>query len=135
MTVEISLSLSTKVKPAKLFLVDGEEYKLLGLEHLTAETENEVMALFSRHGVIAGELEVCPNVAKGTVLAERLKKVQDVLISRMTNLPPDVVAKLPMMQKARLFEAIQVEVEADEFEEAPASAEVTRGAPEDDTAL
>lgn len=108
---KITLALSTAVAPAKKFLVDGEEYTLYGLEHLDSDVENTVMALFARHVSVAMDLENATSVAKGEGHAARLKKLQDMIIEKMTDVPKDIIEKLPMGQKAKLFEAIRDELQ------------------------
>ncbi len=115
---KISLNLSTSVKPAEKFTVDGVEYSLLGLEHLSPEAENTITALFARHGAVSIELGYGPPIDKGEALAERLKRLQNKIIGCMTDLPEDVIETIPMMEKARLFEAINQKYEKGDDEAA-----------------
>jgi hypothetical protein len=134
MSESIALELSTAVKPPKKFLVDGTEYQLLGLEHLSAETENEVMALFARHAIVAGELETCSSVVKGAEMAGRMKRIQTILIGKLTTLPDDVIKILPMSASAKIFEQVQMDIvaEDDDLEEQP-TATADSQAPSDES--
>jgi hypothetical protein len=111
------LSLTTVLKPTKKFLVDGSEYEILGVDHLSPEEEAEVVALFSRYGVLQSELEVEKNVSKGTPKAMQVRQTRLTLLTKLTTLNPSVAAKLPLTQQVRLLEAIQAEVEAEDEDE------------------
>lgn len=108
----ISLALSTEVAPAKKFTVDGEEFSLLGTDHLSPESEAEAMALFARHGILQRDLDITPNVHKGTEIAERLRKCRILILTKLTTIPADTADKLPLGAQVALLEAIQEEMES-----------------------
>lgn len=110
---EISLSLTTRIKPAKKFTVDGEEYQLLGIDHLSPDDENKVMALFARHSLLLAEQEGTENVTKGTAVAERVRKTRLEIICTLTDLPKSVAQALPLSGQARLLETLQEEISKD----------------------
>ena len=110
---EISLALTTRIKPAKKFSVDGEEYQLLGIDHLSPEDENKVMALFARHSILLQEQEGTDNLAKGTVIADRVRKTRLEIICTLTDLPKAIASALPLGQQALLLETLQEEISAD----------------------
>ncbi len=51
-------------------------------------------------------------VDKGKLLADRLKKIQNEIIRLMTTIPKETIEKIPMLEKAKLFEAVQEKYEA-----------------------
>lgn len=108
------LTLSTEVAPAKKFMVDGEEYQLLGLDHLSADDEAKTMALFARHSLLASELEMTINTNKGTELALRLKKTRLQIITQVTDLPMDIAENLKVSGQVALLQAIQQELSAND---------------------
>jgi len=111
MSEGFSLALTTAIKPPKKFTVDGEEFDLLGIDHLSAETEAEVMALFARYALLTADLENASNVMKGKEIAERMKTTRLAVLTKLTTMPKDTAAKLPLSQAVRLMEAIETEVE------------------------
>lgn len=108
---EIALALSTEVAPAKKFTIDGEEYELLGTDHLSPSAEAEAMALFARHGVLQRDLDITPNVSKGKEIAERLRKCRILILSKLTTVPTETAEKLPLGAQVALLEAIQEQME------------------------
>ena len=119
------LSLTTALKPTTKFQVDGAQYEILGVDHLSPDDEAEVMALVARYGVLQSELEVQANVSKGKATALQLKSTRLTLLTKLTTLTQQVAARLPLTQQVRLLEAIQAEVEAED--ENPAAPEPEAG--------
>jgi hypothetical protein len=113
----ISLALTTEIAPAKLFTVDGAEYKLLGIDHLSAEDEAGAMALFARHSLLAQEIELTANTKRGAELALKLKSCRIRILCKLTTLPEEVATKLPVGAQVKLLEAIQVELSAEDADE------------------
>lgn len=111
---EISLELTTSIAPAKKFTVDGDEYLLLGVDHLTPEQENKVMALFARHALLLAEQEQTSHLGKGEAIAGRVRQCRLSLISTLTNLPQDIAGRLPLTQQARLMETLQEEMNSED---------------------
>lgn len=111
------LALSTTVKPARKFTVDGAEYEMWSMDHLSKSDEAIVMALFARHSLIGQELEMSPNVAKGSATAERLRNCRLQLLTKLTNLPREVAEKLPISGQAQLLDALEDEMSAAEESE------------------
>lgn len=107
----ISLALTTKLAPTKKFTVDGEEYEILGLDHLSKEDESKAVALFARHAYIATELEMTPNVQKGKELASRVRDTRMQIIATLTTLPKDIAEKLPLNAQIELITAVQSDQE------------------------
>jgi hypothetical protein len=120
------LSLSTALKDTIKFSVDGVGYEILGVDHLTPDDEAEVMALFARYGNIQMELDGEKNVSKGIPKALELRGTRLRLLVKMTTMPAEVAAKLPLTQQVQLLEAIQEEGEADD-DAAPAAIEPEPG--------
>jgi len=119
MSTEFSLSLTTILKPAKQFTVDGVPYDLLGVDHLSPADEAEVMALFARYGVLQSDLELQTNVSKGKITAAHMKATRLTILTKLTSLPLEVASKLPLTQQVRLLEAVQAEVDEEDDEDAP----------------
>lgn len=111
---EISLALTTRIAPAKKFTVDGEEYQLLGLNHLSDEDENKVMALFARHSILLAQSENTDNLVKGRDLAAKIRETRLSIISTLTDLPKDVAKALPLGQQVKLLETLQEILNDDE---------------------
>jgi hypothetical protein len=116
------LSLSTALKETTKFTVDGKPYEILGIDHLSPEQEAEVVALFSRYGILQEELSNERNVSKGTPKALEVRATRLLLLSKMTTLPSSVAGNMPLSQQVKLLEAIQAEVEADDDENVAAAA-------------
>lgn len=108
------LALSTRVKPARKFTVDGEEYELLGIDHLSDADEAEAIALFARHTLLAIDLEQTISVAKGKEVATRLKQTRLTILAKLTTLPKQIAAQLPIDQQIKLLAALQEELEGEE---------------------
>jgi hypothetical protein len=119
MSTEFSFALKTALKPTKKFTVDGEPYDMLGVDHLSTDEEAETVALFARYGVLQAELEMEKNTSKGKAIALQMKATRITLLSKLTTVPKDVAALLPLTQQVKLLEAIQSEVEADDDDETP----------------
>jgi hypothetical protein len=103
---KISLELSTTIKPAVPFTLDGVQYQMLTLDHLSETDEATVMALISRHQAAGVELELAPNKKQAEVAALKLRPLRLMLIGKLTTLPPEVAKTLPVSEQARLVEAI-----------------------------
>lgn len=106
-----TLSLTTAIKDTAKFTVDGAEFQLYDMDHLSPDEESRVLALFSRFSNIAAELDGITNVLKGKDLADRLRLTREAIIEAMTDMPKDLVGKLPLSQQALLVEAMQAEME------------------------
>lgn len=104
---DFTLDLITAIAPAKKFTVDGEQYDLLGIDHLDDNTEAEVMALFARYGVLTTELDLTANVVKGKELAQRVKTTRLDILAKLTTSPKAILAKLPLTEQVRLLGAIE----------------------------
>lgn len=104
---EIALEITTTVKPAKKMKLDGEEYQLLGLDHLSPADENRVMALFSRHSLLLAEQEATANVDKGTATAARVRSTRMDIICALTDIPKDVAETIPLGGQVKLLEKLQ----------------------------
>jgi hypothetical protein len=125
---EVALVLSTRLKEPKLIQIDGEDFSLLGVDHLSPTEESEVMALFARYGYKAAELDAQPNVSKGKVLADAMKETRIVLITKLTDIPKAVALRLPLSQQVVLLETIQAQVQAvEDGDEAPDEDETEDG--------
>jgi hypothetical protein len=109
-----SLALSTTIKEPKTFTVDGEPFKLLGIDHLSKDAETEALALFSRHQLLVQELSLADRLDRGKAVAERVKKVRLMILCKLTNMPKDVAEKLPLGEQVKLLEALQEEIAGDD---------------------
>ncbi len=110
----IPLSFTTKLKEPKPFLVDGIEYHMLGMDHLNADDESEVVALFARYIYKARELDLTPNAVKGKVLADAMKATRLAILVKMTDMPKAVAEKMLLTQQVTLLEALQAEVDGED---------------------
>lgn len=115
---DVLLALSTHIKEPKKFTVDGAEYKLLGLDHLSPSEETLTMALFSRHSLLGEELSMTRDTKKGQRVAQSLKEARLTLLTKLTDMPIDVARKLPITAQVKLLETIEQEVSAEIEEEA-----------------
>lgn len=100
------LSLSTEVEPAKTFEIDGEEYELLGIEHLSPNQEAEVQGLFSRFEQVARKLALAGSDKQAELFAKQLRTRRVQLITKLTTVPDEVASKLPPSAQLQLFRAV-----------------------------
>lgn len=101
------LELSTEIEPADVFLVDGEEYQLLGFKHLTPEDEAQVMANLARFDNISVKLATTGDDREAQRLAGQLRDRRITIIGLLTTLPEDKIRKLPLPGQVRLMKTIQ----------------------------
>lgn len=122
------LVLSTRVAPTQKFLVDGEEYELLGMDHLSEDDEALVMARFSKYQQTADNLSIESDLRKGQALASSLKKQRTAIIAQLTTLPKEIAAKLPTKPAVKIIEAVQTVLEEGDGDDDPSDTKT-----EDDT--
>jgi len=103
------LNLSTQVKPAKKFLVDGEPYDMLGLEHLSPEMEARSTALFSRHEAMQRQLSTGLSQHESESVAKRMRDVRVEIIATLTTMPKDKISELPLPAQVDLLDALRIE--------------------------
>lgn len=115
--------LTTEVAPARIFTVDGVEYKLLGLEHLGKDEEARTQALFARYSKLASALPNANNRQKAERLAATMYDLRMELLCSLTDLPRDVAEKLPMSGQIKLMSAIASDVEDEESDDEGAGAD------------
>lgn len=108
------LELSTQVEEAKTFTVDDEEYKLLGLEHLSDDDEAKATAAFTRFAQLLRALDRAGSDQAATRLSKQLKQRRVELITMLTTIPEEIVKTLPLSAQIKLFRAVQQEIGADE---------------------
>lgn len=123
-----SLALTTKLAPTTKFTVDGEEFEILGLDHLSKDDEATVVALFARHNVLAFELDNCSDVARGENLAKRVRKTRILLITKLTTVPQETAEALPLPAQVQLLGAIQQDLNTEETDAEDGDDEVSPGA-------
>ena len=111
------LSLSTALKPAEKFLLDGDEYEMLSTDHLSVEDEALVVAWLSRHTLLATELAYERVPEKGKIIAKRLREARLKVIDFLTTLTKEQAAGLPTSQQALLLEALAKQVKVPEADE------------------
>lgn len=104
------LDLTTQVAPTKKFTIDGEEYDLLTLEHLSPEKESLVTATFARFQRIYNRLERASNDGSAIKEASKLRHCRETLILAMTSAPADVVSELGPTAQGKILDAIQTEI-------------------------
>jgi hypothetical protein len=113
----IALELSTELSPPKLFTIDGEEFQILGVDHLSPDQEAQVTALFAKHSLIATDLQYERNMKKGEQLAQRLRNVRLEILSRLTTAPKETLDRLPLPGQLALLKELQTGLTADDEEE------------------
>lgn len=111
------LSLSTEVEPAQKFEIDGTEYDLLGVEHLSPEQEASATAKFTRFMQIARTLDRTTNERQATNLAKQLRERRIELITLVTTVPKDVAESLPIRGQLQLFQAVSTSLNGGEPED------------------
>jgi hypothetical protein len=111
------LEVSTKVSDPKPFLLDGEKYHLLGLEHLSREVEAEVVALFAQYGRLSMRLEIEKKRETSKKIVEKMQVLREELLGALTDVPADVLAKLPVGAQVKILEALQSLVEGADADE------------------
>lgn len=101
------IELTTEVEPAKTFTVDGEEYKLLGFEHLSADAEAKLMGNLARFERTQLQLQLTNDDKEATTLAKRLRSRRITLLTELTTLPQEVAEKLPLPSQVKLVRVAQ----------------------------
>lgn len=117
MSGEIAFSLTTQIKPAKKFTIDGVEYQMKGVDHLSPDDEARVLALFSRHAILVGELEVEKNSGRGEGIAKAARETRLRIVRKLTDIPAEIAETLPLTVQVKLLEAIKEELQADAEED------------------
>lgn len=105
------MQLSTTVAPAKTFTVDEVSYQLLGMDHLSPNSEANVMANFTRYGAMAERLEQINDETKATALALKMRGVRLSVLEKMTTCPMDVLEKIPMSGQIQMMNALRKELD------------------------
>lgn len=103
------LSLSTQVEPPKTFEIDGVQYELRGIVHLTPDEEADVTASFTRFQQQANRLERAGNDREAKTIAAHLRDRRLKLIGKVTSVPQDVIESLPFPAQIQLFNAVAEE--------------------------
>jgi hypothetical protein len=111
---DFSLALTTALKPTKKFTVDGDEFEMLGIDHLSPDDEADTVALFARLQILQGDLEVQANVTKGATIAKAMKATRETILTKLTTMPRPVASKLPLSQQVLLLEALEAEVSVED---------------------
>jgi hypothetical protein len=104
------LDISTEVDPPKLIKIDGEDYQLLGFDHLSPEEESEVTAAFARFQTAFTRLDQATSDKAATQEAIKLRRKREQLIGLMTTVPREVISKLTTAKQGQLLRAIQDEI-------------------------
>jgi hypothetical protein len=107
------LELSTEVLPAEKLLVDGTEYDLYTFDHLSAEDEAVVTAIFSRFQSIYRALNRTNDQRKREKQAALLRTTREELIDKMTSIPKDEIKSLPVSAQGKLLNAIRENISED----------------------
>lgn len=108
------MELSTQVAPAAMFTVDGDEYHLRTLDHMSAAEEAEVTGLFQRFSKSFENLQEQTDAAKAERIAGSLRKQRIHLLTKITDMPESVAASLPASAQGKLLETLQEELEPTE---------------------
>lgn len=100
------LALETQVAPKTPFTIDGVVYEMRDMRHLDLMEEARFYTLIERDKQVRNT--VATYVSKGQneraeKLATRIYALRDAVIRHMTNVPDDVLAKLPNVAKQRLI--------------------------------
>lgn len=106
------IELSTTLAPAEFFTVDGEEYHLLGLDHLSADEEARVMGLFARFRHLSDKYEETGDEAKGKEIGGALIVQRLKILTSLTDMPMDVAKKLPVSAQAKLMKKLEKDADA-----------------------
>lgn len=104
------LELTTEVLPAKKILLDGEEYELLGLDHLSPEDEASVTATFARFQKVYDRLTKAKNESAATAEAMKLGGLREKLILKTTTIPRDKLKALSPGAQGKILKVVQEEI-------------------------
>lgn len=104
------LELSTQIKPPAVFAVDGDEYRLLGFEHLGKSDEARATALFAKYGRLTRLIAREKSQPRAEKIAGAMYDVRMELMCTLTDLPREVAERLPMSQQTKLLTAIRQEI-------------------------
>ena len=110
--VSTLLELSTEIAPPTVFAVDGEEYRILGFEHMGKADEAKTLALFARHTRLNRRLEEGKKPTEAERIAMAIRDTRMDLISTLTDLPRGIAEKLPMSAQVKLLRFISKEAGA-----------------------
>lgn len=111
------LELTTELEPAATFTVDGEEYELLGFEHLTPEQEAKATGAFTRFQQASIRLDRSSTDKEAEQRAKDVRKRRLDCIALLTTMPREVAEKLPPSAQIKLFKAVNDEAGADADED------------------
>lgn len=116
------LELSTIVAPPKEFTVNGDVFRMLGINHLSPADEATAIALFSRHTILQIEVEATKNVQTGAQKAALLRTCRLQILCKLTDMPMSLAEQLPVDQQVKLLEALQREIESADADDEAADA-------------
>lgn len=111
------LEITTEEVPAKLFTIDGEEFELYSLDHLSPEQESSVTATYARSQRIVERLASAKNDQIAEKEAAKLRPLRVKLIGLMTSVPRDRANELHPRAQGKIMDAISEEIRGEEEEE------------------
>lgn len=106
---DAALTIATDLEPTKKIKLDGTDYELLTVNHLSPQQEAAVTATFSRFQRIFEQLEVAKNDPVAEKLAADLQQYRAKLIGLMTTIPSSVVRGLRPGVQSEIVKAIRKE--------------------------
>jgi hypothetical protein len=99
-----AFELATILAEPEFFTVDGEEYRLLGLDHISTEEEARVIGLFGRYNWLTKQYEAVTEDKEGAKIGALLIAQRIKILTAMTDMPTDVAKRLPPTAQLKLVE-------------------------------
>jgi hypothetical protein len=105
---ESILSLNTEVEPTLVFEVDGDQYELRTVSHLSTLEEAKLRRLYRREEQLNSQLTKIGSKDDAALerIGTRLVGLRVELIVMMTNLPQEIAEQLPALAQNKLLRAI-----------------------------
>ena len=110
------LDLTTTLAPAEVFAVDSTEYEILGLDHLSANEEAEVMGSFAKFRSLSEKYEAEGDEKKAEQIAAVMIAQRIKILCRLTTMPIEVARKLPVSGQAKLMKYLESTINVGEEE-------------------
>lgn len=111
----MTLSITTKLAPTKPFLLDGDEYELKTLDHLSPDEEARVVALLSKHTQLGMALTQEPNQDRLEQIAKNQKKARITILAMLTTVPKEILEGLPSGAQVQILNALEDIIAGDEI--------------------
>lgn len=104
------LTLSTQFDEPATVEIDDVEYKIYGQGHMGKEQEINLMTLFKRHERASSAFENANDDRKTKEAATTMRGIRVSIITEFSEIPEEVVEKLPLHAQAQLLDIVAKEM-------------------------